>query len=205
MADADYWGVMMVFGLAAYIAFQFILLSTRYKRCASDEIIVVFGRVEGGKSSKVIHGGAVMVWPLIQDWKKLSLIPMNIKIEDGNIQTQGGEEIDIPATFTIAISTDPDIMYNAAERLLHLSQQEIEEIAFEILSSQLRMTAESLTIEQINQNRDNFLETLTSNVDSKLHQLGLHLINVNYRLNIHKSQVAFSQVLGDDINVNGGE
>ena len=87
MADAGFWGVMAIFGFVSYIAFQFILLSTRYKRCASDEIIVVFGRVEGGKSSKVIHGGAVMVWPLIQDYKKLSLIPMNIKIKEENIQT----------------------------------------------------------------------------------------------------------------------
>ena len=184
---------------------MFILIVTRYKKCASDEILVVYGQVEGGRSSKIIHGGATIIWPMIQDYKKLSLIPMNIKIEEGNIQTQGGGEIDIPATFTIAISTDPDVMYNAAERLLHLDTRGIEEIAFEILSSQLRMTVESLTIEQINQNRDNFLETLTSNVDSKLHQLGLHLINVNYRLNIHKSQVDFSQVLGNDINANGDE
>jgi len=205
MADADFWGVMTIFGLVAYIAFQFILLSTRYKRCASDEIIVVFGRVEGGKTSKVIHGGAVMVWPLIQDYKKLSLVPMYIEIEETKIQTQDGSESDFPATFTIAISTDPDIMNNAAERLLHLGQNEIEGIASEILSSQLRITVESRTIEQIKQNRDNFLEALTSNVDSKLNQLGLYLINVNYRLNIRKSQVTFSQVIGDDINANGDE
>ena len=205
MADGDYWGVMAIFGLVAYIAFQFIMISTRYKRCASDEIIVVFGRVEGGKTSKVIHGGAVMVWPLIQDYKKLSLVPMYIEIEETKIQTQDGSESDFPATFTIAISTDPDIMNNAAERLLHLGQNEIERIASEILSSQLRITVESRTIEQIKQNRDNFLEALTSNVDSKLNQLGLYLINVNYRLNIRKSQVTFSQVIGDDINANGDE
>ena len=64
MAEAGFWSVMTLFGLGAYVAFQFIMLATRYKRCASDEILVVYGRVEGERTSKVIHGGAIMVWHL---------------------------------------------------------------------------------------------------------------------------------------------
>ena len=179
MADAGFWGVMTIFGLGAVLAFMFIMVVTRYKRCASDEILVVYGRVRGGRASRCIHGGATMVWPLIQDYKKLSLVPMTIQINLTNALSLQNIRIHVPSTFTVGISTDPTIMNNAAERLLHLKTAEIENMASEIIFGQLRLTVASLTIEQINQDRDNFLERITLNVGHELHKLGLYLINVN--------------------------
>ena len=57
---------LLIAGFGLIFAFGIILLVTRYKRCASDEILVVYGRVGGGKASRCIHGGATLVWPLIQ-------------------------------------------------------------------------------------------------------------------------------------------
>jgi flotillin len=120
-----------------------------------------------------------MVWPLIQDWKKLSLVPMTIPINLTNALSMQNIRIHVPSTFTVGISTDPMIMNNAAERLLHLNTNQINEMASEIIFGQLRLTVASLTIEQINQDRDNFLERITLNVGHELHKLGLYLINVN--------------------------
>ena len=173
------WAIAILFGLGAILAFMFIMVATRYKRCASDEILVVYGRVRGGRASRCIHGGATMVWPLIQDYKKLSLVPMTIQINLTNALSLQNIRIHVPSTFTVGISTDPTIMNNAAERLLHLKTQEIENMASEIIFGQLRLTVASLTIEQINQDRDNFLERITLNVGHELHKLGLYLINVN--------------------------
>ena len=179
MADTGFWLTMMVFGAILIGAFGFMLLVTRYKRCASDEILVIYGRVGGGRTSKCIHGGAAMVWPLVQDYKKLSLVPMTIQINLTNALSLQNIRIHVPSTFTVGVSTDPLIMNNAAERLLHQSQQQIEDMASEIIFGQLRLTVASLTIEQINQDRDNFLERITLNVGHELHKLGLYLINVN--------------------------
>ena len=173
------WAIATLFGLGAILAFMFIMVATRYKRCASDEILVVYGRVRGGRASRCIHGGATMVWPLFQDYKKLSLVPMTIQINLTNALSLQNIRIHVPSTFTVGISTDPTIMNNAAERLLHLKTQEIENMASEIIFGQLRLTVASLTIEQINQDRDNFLERITLNVGHELHKLGLYLINVN--------------------------
>jgi len=170
---------LLVMGVGLVFAFGFILLVTRYKRCASDEILVVYGRVGGGKASKCIHGGATMVWPLIQDYKKISLVPMTIQIPLNNALSLQNIRINVPSTFTVGVSTDPLIMNNAAERLLHLKPEQIEEMASEIIFGQLRLTVASLTIEQINQDRDNFFELIRDNVGAELHKLGLYLINVN--------------------------
>ena len=178
MADA-FLGTMAVFGVIAILAFGFLLLVTRYKRCSSDEILVVYGRIRGGRASKCIHGGATMVWPLIQDFKKISLIPMTISIPLDNALSLQNIRINVPSTFTVGVSTNPLIMNNAAERLLHLNKNEIEAMAQEIILGQLRLTVASLTIEQINQDRDAFLELIRDNVGAELHKLGLYLINVN--------------------------
>jgi flotillin len=177
--SAAFWGTMAVFGVIAILAFGFLLLVTRYKRCASDEILVVYGRVGGGKASKCIHGGATMVWPLIQDFKKISLTPLTLNVPLSGALSQQNIRIDVPSTFTVGVSTNPLIMNNAAERLLHLSRNEIEEMGKEIIIGQLRLTVASLTIEQINQDRDAFLELIRDNVGAELHKLGLYLINVN--------------------------
>jgi flotillin len=168
MADSSVWGVMIIFGLVAILAFMFIMVVTRYKRCASDEILVVYGRVKGGRASRCIHGGATMVWPLIQDYKKLSLVPMTIQINLTNALSLQNIRIHVPSTFTVGVSTDPLIMNNAAERLLHLNKSQIEEMASEIIFGQLRLTVAGMTIEQINQDRDNFLERITLNVGHEL-------------------------------------
>ena len=170
---------LLIAGFGLIFAFGIILLVTRYKRCASDEILVVYGRVDGGKASRCIHGGATLVWPLIQDWKKLSLIPMTINIPLTNALSQENIRINVPSTFTVGISTDPLIMNNAAERLLHLQPNQIESMASEIIFGQLRLTVASLTIRQINADRDRFFELIRENVGHELNKLGLNLINVN--------------------------
>ena len=179
MADASTWAVFIIFAVLAVGAFGFILLVTRYKRCASDEILVVYGRIKGGAASRCIHGGAVMVWPLVQEYKKISLTPMTISIPLDNALSLQNIRINVPSTFTVGVSTNPLIMANAAERLLHLAKDDIEEMAKEIILGQLRLTVASLTIEQINQDRDSFLELIRDNVGAELHKLGLYLINVN--------------------------
>ena len=173
------------FSILAVIAFVVIIFSTvvfmasRYKRCPSDMILVVYGRVEGGRSSKTLHGGGAFVWPLIQHYAFLSLTPITIKIPLENALSLHNIRIHVPSTFTVGVSTSSEITSNAAERILHLREPEVEEMAKEIIFGQLRLTVASLTIEQINQDRESFLEAIRRNVEPELNKIGLHLINVN--------------------------
>jgi flotillin len=166
-------------------AFVIILLSTlmyvasRYKRCPSDQILVIYGKVDEGRSSRCMHGGGAMIWPLIQDYEYLSLTPITISIPLQGALSQQNIRINVPSTFTVGISTEPAIMTNAAERLLGLVPAAIEDMAKEILFGQLRLTVASLSIEQINQDRESFLEAIRKNVEPELNKIGLYLINVN--------------------------
>jgi len=177
--DALGFSMLALVGFVALVFFTVLFMASRYKRCPSDKVLVIFGRVEKGRSSKTMHGGGAFVWPLIQDYAFLSLTPITINIPLENALSLQNIRIHVPSTFTVGVSTMPDIMSNAAERILHLNKEAIEEMAQEIIFGQLRLTVASLTIEQINQDRESFLEAIRHNVEPELNKIGLHLINVN--------------------------
>lgn len=157
------------------------VLINQYKRCPSNRILVIYGKVGGGRSAKCIHGGGAFVIPVIQDYQFLSLQPMPIEINLTGALSKQNIRVNVPSTFTVAISTDPAIMNNAAERLLGLDERQIKEQAQEIILGQLRLVIATLTIEEINRDREVFLQQVNKNVAAELHKLGLELLNVNVR------------------------
>jgi len=157
----------------------FVTLIKRYKRCPSDRILVVYGKVGGGQSAKCIHGGAAFIFPVIQDYQFLDLTPISIEVNLINALSKQNIRVNVPSRFTIGISTEPGIMQNAAERLLGLGQNEIQELAQEIIFGQLRLVVASMDIEEINSDRDKFLTNISKSVETELKKVGLKLINVN--------------------------
>lgn len=153
-------------------------LLSRYKRCPSDKILVIYGRT-GGTSARCVHGGGAFIWPVIQDYAFLDLKPLSIEANLTNALSRQNIRVDVPCRFTIAISTEPDSMNTAAERLLGLTSEQIQELAKDILFGQLRLVIATMTIEEINSDRDKFLDNISKNVDSELKKIGLKLINVN--------------------------
>ena len=184
MATAGAIGTIGIFAIILVLVAVVIFFSQRYKRCPPDQVMVIYGRTakqaDGkAKPSKVVHGGAALVWPLIQDYAYISLKPMPINIDLKGALSLQNIRINVPSTFTVGVSKEPSIMANAAERLLGFKIPEIEKLAEEIILGQLRLTVASLTIEQINQDRDAFLSLITQNVDQELRKFGLTQLNVN--------------------------
>ena len=168
----------LIFGVLFIFLFLIVLIR-RYKRCPSDRILVVYGKVGGGQSAKCIHGGAAFILPVIQDYEFLDLTPISIEVNLINALSKQNIRVNVPSRFTIGVSTEPGIMQNAAERLLGLGQNEIQELAQEIIFGQLRLVVASMDIEEINSDRDKFLSNISKSVESELKKVGLKLINVN--------------------------
>ena len=175
----DFSSPISLIAVFAVVLFVTIMsLTARYKRCPSDKILVIYGRT-GGSSARCIHGGGAFVWPVIQDFAYLDLRPLSIEANLYNALSRQNIRVDVPCRFTIAISTEPENMNAAAERLLGLSPEQIQELAKDILFGQLRLVIATMTIEEINSDRDKFLDNISKNVDSELKKIGLKLINVN--------------------------
>ena len=172
--------VIAVFVLVVTLA----AILKRYKRCPSDKILVIYGKTgknkTGGVSSaRCVHGGAAFIWPVFQSFSFLDLKPISIECNLTNALSKQNIRVDVPCRFTVGISTEPENMTNAAERLLGLSIENIQNIATDILFGQLRLVIATMDIEEINSDRDKFLANVSMNVEAELKKIGLKLINVN--------------------------
>ena len=160
------------------------VILSRYKRCPSDKILVIYGKVGSGadgtsRSAKCIHGGAAFIWPIVQAYEFLDLTPMSLSVDLRNALSRQNIRVDVPSRFTVGISTEVGVMQNAAERLLGMKLDEIKQIAEDIIFGQMRLIIATMDIEEINTDRDKFLDAVSSNVETELKKIGLRLINVN--------------------------
>ncbi len=171
--------------VAVVIVFSLVMMFlSRYRKCPSDKVLVIYGKVgknsDGStRSAKCIHGGAAFIWPIFQSYQYLDLTPISIQVDLTNALSRQNIRIDVPSRFTVGISTEQGIMQNAAERLLGLQLSEIQELSKDIIFGQLRLIIATMDIEEINTDRDKFLEQVSRNVEVELKKIGLRLINVN--------------------------
>lgn len=170
--------------LALVFLSALIFLLSRYRKCPSDKILVIYGKVGNNpdgtnRSARCIHGGAAFIVPVLQSFQFLDLTPLSISVDLTNALSRQNIRIDVPSRFTVGISTEPGVMQNAAERLLGLKLTEIQELAKDIIFGQLRLIIATMDIEEINTDRDKFLEAVSGNVETELKKIGLRLINVN--------------------------
>jgi len=168
--------------VVAIVIFGLIIgVMGRYKRCPSDKILVIYGKISGKSASKCIHGGAAFVWPLFQSCEYMDLTPIQIDVPLQKALSKQNIRIDVPSTFTIGISTDAETMSNAAERLLGLEHEHIRDMARDIIFGQLRVVVATMDIEDINANREKFISNVKSSLEVELQKVGLRLINVNVK------------------------
>ena len=174
--------ILTIIGVAVALTIVWIvgMLIKNYKRCPSNRVLVIYGRVRGGgRTAKTVHGGAALVWPIIQDYDWLTLEPMQIEIPLRDALSMENIRVNVPSVFTVAVGTEPEVMQNASIRLLGLDAQQIQQQAQDIIFGQLRQVIASMKIEDINRDRDKFLENIQSSLEPELQKIGLVLINVN--------------------------
>ena len=177
--------IIAVIVIVVLIAFMILLtIAVRYKTCPPDKILIIYGKISPNpdgtyRSAKCVHGGASFVMPFFQKYTFMDLTPLAISVDLKSALSKQNIRIDVPSIFTVGVSTDPGIMQNAAERLRMLSLQQISDLARDIIFGQLRLVIATMNIEEINADRDKFLEAISRNVEGELKKVGLRLINVN--------------------------
>ena len=165
--------------LALLCLLMLIFFISRYRRCPSDKILVVYGKTGGEQSARCYAGGAAFVWPVIQDYRYLDLTPISIDVNLQDALSKQNIRVSVPAQFTVGVSNKPHLMIAAAERLLGLEQPAIRSLAHDIIMGQMRLVIANMDIEELNTDRDKFVDSVYANVGNELHKIGLELINVN--------------------------
>ena len=179
---------LIIIGVAALVVLLTVVgLLSRYKRAAPNELLVVFGKAgklktEDGKTvvtpSKIIQGGGTFVWPVIQDFQRMSMQPIQITITVDGIDSQA-IPMHLPVVLTTAISQDKMIQQNAATRFLSAPPGEVQKQISEILKGETRAIMATMLIEDINADRNKFLTKVRENLETELTKVGYELTNIN--------------------------
>jgi flotillin len=157
-----------------------LLFISRYKRCPSNRVLVIYGKTGKG-AAKCVHGGAAFVWPLVQAYDYLDLEPFVVPIDLTNALSSENIRVTVPTTVTAAIANEPGIMDNAAIRLLGMGLAQIKDQAQDIILGQMRAVIATMRIEDINADRQAFMSAVNEAVAIELEKIGLSVINVNIR------------------------
>jgi flotillin len=132
---------------------------------------------EGGTVGyRTVMGGRTMRIPIIEqvNWLSLSTIPLELSVEDAF--SKGNIPLTVKAIANVKIASNPEVVFNnAVERLLGKNINQIEQLARETLTGNLRGVLAKLTPEEVNEDRLGFAKHLSDEADHDLKKLGLQL------------------------------
>lgn len=153
-------------------------LLSRYRKCPSDQLLVVYGKVGGTSAAKMYPGGGVFVWPVIQDYKTMSMRPFQI-ISSVEGPDKNTIRTRVKVALTTAISQDSSIQQNAATRFLSANESEVQDQLKTILDGSIRLIIASMSVEELNSDRDAFKTKVNENLGNELSKVGYDITNIN--------------------------
>lgn len=171
-------GVLMLAGVGAVLSYCF--LRSFLCICKPNEVLVISGRKSKTADGqdvgyRVLAGGRAICIPILETVERMSVSTMPVQVEIKNAYAKGGTPLDIQAIANIKVSSDPNIVGNAIERFLGSKREEIIRVARETLEGNLRGVIATLTPEQVNEDRLEFAERISADVQRDLHKLGLEI------------------------------
>src|SRR3990170_628174 len=158
MAGEEIIILIVVLVIAAFAAVG--IYASRYKRVPPNMAMVVYGAKQkqaGVRGYNVVSGGGRFVWPIVEDvaWLRLDVRTLDVVVNEIVTDvTRSGARINIKAVGQVKVSSDPTTLLTAAENLLGKQDQEVNEIALKTLEGHARGICATLTVEQINSDRD---------------------------------------------------
>jgi flotillin len=162
------------------VIFVIWFINSFLKICNPNEILILSGRkhrTEDGQEQgyRVIFGGRVIAIPILETVKRMDMTTIPVVVEVRNAYAKGGTPLHIQAIANVKLSSDRKIVGNAIERFLDHDRDEVTRVARETLEGNLRGVVALLTPEQINEDRLEFAERMTTDVSKDLAKLGLHI------------------------------
>ncbi|MDO9536852.1 MAG: SPFH domain-containing protein [Thermoplasmata archaeon] len=170
-------GLLIVGGIMALI----LAYASRYKKVPPDKAMVVYGRkikAPGKRGYEVISGGGKFIYPIIESYE---FLPLDVRTLDVNVRdivtdvTTSGAKLNVKCVTQVKISSDMASLHTAAEQLLHKSDGEINEIAMKTLEGHVRGVCATMTIEEINSDRDKISIKISNMAAKDLMNMGIEI------------------------------
>jgi len=170
-------GVLVVFVAIVIVALLFAYLGSRYKVAGANEALIRSGRATplgGGEAGlKVVRGQGIVVLPLFHKIGKLKLTARQINVNLADAVSRQGIKVAVQGVATFKIGADDESIRNAAERFLDAQEEQVDSIVKNVLEGSLRSIVGTLTIEELNLDRQKFQQAVQDAAKGDLATSGL--------------------------------
>jgi len=172
---------LVIFVVVAAIFAAILIAASRYKKVPPNMAMVVYGkrqRGKGGRGYRVISGGAKVVIPVLESvqWLKLDVRTLDLVVNDIVTDVKrSGAKINIKAVAQVKVSSDEATVNTAAENLLGKTEQAINEIALKTLEGHVRGVCATLTVEEVNSDRDVIATKILGMAGNDLRNMGIEI------------------------------
>ncbi len=157
-----------------------MLLSRNYIKVSPNQAAVISGRSRKLSDGTVVgyrlvRGGATLLIPFLEKVEYLSLNVLTVPLATSRAYTVQGVPVSVKAVANVKIKGDDDSMRAAAERFLGMRPEEFHKLVFQTLEGHLRAILGTLTVEEINNDRQSFAQKLTTEAAGDLEKMGIGL------------------------------
>jgi flotillin len=172
-------GTFVVFLAIIILVLLIAYLSTRYRVAGANEALIRSGRAtplgQGEAGLKVVRGQGIVVLPLFHKIGKLKLTARQINVNLADAVSRQGIKVAVQGVATFKIGADDESIRNAAERFLDAQEQEVDSIVKNVLEGSLRSIVGTLTIEELNLDRQKFQQAVQDAAKGDLATSGLQI------------------------------
>jgi flotillin len=171
---------IVVVGFLLAALSTFVAFARNYKKCPPHKVLVVYGRKQKTKDQEVkgyrlITGGSAFVVPLFEDYTYIGLDTFSVESSISDTPNKDGVPVSVEATANIKVSSDPERLAAAVERMLGKTQPEIHGMLKTTLDGLLRQIIGTLTVEDIVRNREKLAQEVLSGAQTELNKLGFQI------------------------------
>ena len=167
-----------------------LYMKARYRTAKSNQALIIAGPKLGdpnkehniftddeGRSIKIIRGGGHRL-KMHQASTPVDLTSFQLKLTTPKVYTNGGVPIiaDAVAMVTVADTLKGIAVY--AEQFLGKKPEEIEKEISEVLNANLRAILSKMTVEEINEDRNAFNESVTKIAQAQLDAMGFKITSL---------------------------
>jgi flotillin len=191
LAEVPTMTIILGVGAILFVFFIFIIIwASRYTKVGPNQVLVVSGRkhrlVEADGSARevgfrVVKGGGVFVWPVLEKVDILSLELLTIDVQTPEVYTSKGVPVRVDGVAQTKVKGDDISIATAAEQFLSKGVDEIKSIAMQTLEGHLRAILGTMTVEEIYQNRDAFASKVQEVAAGDMANMGLTIVSFTIR------------------------
>jgi flotillin len=190
-ADPFWISVIGAVGAILFVIFTFMIIwASRYTKVGPNQVLVISGRkhriVDPDGNAKdvgfrVVKGGGVFVWPVVEKVDILSLELLTIDVQTPEVYTSKGVPVKVDGVAQVKVKGDDISIATAAEQFLSKGVDDIKNIAMQTLEGHLRAILGTMTVEEIYQNRDAFASRVQEVAAGDMANMGLTIVSFTIR------------------------